>query len=351
MYEFIPSSSRVPRDFVAGMKCGFKFFSPGLVSSEKMGEFIDAHTHIQFSAYDEDRSEVIERARKEKIVIVNVGTQKSTSESAIKLAHKHADVYATVGLHPIHTSRSFYDAQELGGGNAAKAFTPLEISRSKRLQPSAKAESGFLTGFMSHEEKFDYDYYKNLALDEKVIAIGECGLDHFHLQENIPDAEERQKKAFIEQIKLSRDVKKPLMIHCRDAFPDLIEILKSNNSNLLAGNPGIIHFFSGTENEARELLDMGFYFTFGGAITYQPKKNGVNYEAIIKIMPMERILSETDAPYVAPAPYRGKRNEPIYVIETVKKLAAFKQVSLETMKKQILKNAEIVFNFFELQNK
>ena len=278
-----------------------------------MYKFIDAHTHLQFSAYDSDRNDVISRIRKEGIIIINIGTQRVTSEEAIKLAKENSDMYATVGLHPIHTAPTFHDSNE----------TQEKIH-----------ENG---------EVFNYEYYKKLALEKRVLGIGECGLDYFHLPENITDAKERQKSVFIEQMKLSRDVEKPLMIHCRNAFPDLIKIIKENNSSLYTDNPGIIHFFSGTIEEATELLAMGFSFTFGGAITYPQKKNSTNYEEIIKMMPIEKILSETDAPYVAPVPYRGKRNEPAYVIEVVKKLAILKQVSLETMSVQILKNADRVF--------
>ncbi len=276
-----------------------------------MCKYIDTHTHLQFSAYDGDRSEVIERIQREQIAIINVGTEKKTSEEAIRLAEENKNMYATVGLHPIHTSETFHDDQE--------------------------------TKEKTHEvgERFDYDYYKSLALQKSVVGIGECGLDYFHLPENIPDAKERQKEAFIEQIKLSEETGKPLMVHCRNAYHDLIPIIKEHLSE--KENPGIIHFFSGTVEEAQILLNLGFSFTFGGAITYPQKKNGADYEAILGIVPMDCLLSETDAPYVAPVPYRGKRNEPLYVIEVVKKLASMKRVSLETMSSHILRNAERVF--------
>ncbi len=260
-----------------------------------MYEFIDAHTHAQFSAYDSDRNEVIDRARKQGIIMVNVGTETITSKSAITLAHSYATgVYATVGLHPVHTAPSFNDEKEF---------------------VSSRNESE------NESEAFNFIRFKELARDEKVVAIGECGLDYFHLPENNPNAKNKQKEVFMEQMKLSREIKKPLMIHCRDAFGDLIEIFTTHHSMLNAENPGIIHFFTGTLREAEILLDLGFYFTFGGAITYPPKKNGADYASIIKMMPFEKILSETDAPYVAPVPHRGKRNEPLYVIEVVKKLA------------------------------
>lgn len=270
---------------------------------------IDAHTHAQFAAFKDDYREVVERALNVGVGMVNVGTQKDTSRRAVEIAHEFEKepVYATIGLHPIHTAKSFHDSQELGGDK----------------------------GFTSRGEDFDYDYYKRLAEDPKVVAIGECGLDYFRLSGE--ETKQKQKEAFIRQIKLAREVKKPLMIHCREAFPDLIEILEQNK-NHSNESPGIAHFFSGTLDEAKKFLEMGFYFTFGGVITFAR-----DYDEIIQFLPLDRILSETDAPYVAPVPYRGKRNEPVYVIEVVKKLAELKNVSLETMSAQILGNASRAF--------
>lgn len=277
-------------------------------------DFFDAHTHLQFSAYDADRDAVIRRARDAGVRMVNVGTQKDTSERAVALAEQYDGLYAAVGLHPIHTSVSFHDADELGGGAAVKAFT-------------------------SRGETFDFDYYKMLALRPRTVAIGECGLDYFHFNENESreDQTKKQKAAFLAQMELSREVKKPLMIHCRDAFADLIPLLKDNTS-FLHSEPGIIHFFSGTADEAKQLLGLGFSFTFGGVVTFAR-----SYDEIIKMIPLDRLLSETDAPYVAPAPYRGKRNEPAYVTEVVKKLAELKGVPAEEMKERIWRNARRIF--------
>jgi TatD DNase family protein len=279
-------------------------------------KFFDAHAHIQFSAYDADRDAVISRARDAGVTIVTVGTQRDTSQAAVALAEKHPGaIYAAVGLHPVHTSKSYHDAEELGGGEAAKAFT-------------------------SRGEVFDFDYYKDLAMRPGVVAIGECGLDYYRFNEVEPkdDQIKKQKDAFLMQIRLTEEIKKPLMIHCRSAFPDLIEILVSCHLSLVT-NPGIIHFFTGTPDEARALLDLGFSFTFGGVVTFAR-----SYDEVVNLIPMDRILSETDAPYVAPAPYRGKRNEPAYVVEVVKKLAELKNVSLEAMAAQIQTNTRRIFS-------
>jgi len=285
--------------------------------------YFDAHTHATFAAFDKDSKEVIARALAAGVWMVNVGTQKDTSKRAVEVAHTYKEgVYAAVGIHPVHTSKSFHDAQELGGGEAAKAFT-------------------------SRGEEFDLGYYLELAHDPKVVAIGECGLDYYRSPRTDADvtrtdAEEmkkNQEEVFIKHIELAHEVGKPLMIHCRSAFPGLIDILKAYRLKLKADEPGIVHFFSGTLDDAKKLLDMGFVFTFGGVITFAR-----DYDAVIKTLPMDRILSETDAPYVSPAPYRGKRNEPAYVVEVVKKLAELKGVSLEEMAKITFENACRIFS-------
>jgi TatD DNase family protein len=284
--------------------------------------FFDAHTHVQFAAYDTDREAVILRAQTAGVRFVNVGTQKDTSRRAVDLAEQYDGVCACVGLHPVHTSRSFHDANEIDAGRDAKGFT-------------------------SRGEIFDVNYYRELALHPKTVAIGECGLDYFHFNEDESrDAQvQKQKDAFLAQIALAAEVKKPLMIHCREAFPDLISILRSSSSVLYGKNPGVIHFFAGSVDDMRKLLDLGFSFTFGGAITFPPRKTETEnqYHGLVRAIPADRILSETDAPYVAPALYRGKRNEPAYVVEVVKKLAEIKDISMEAMAGQIRENAARIF--------
>lgn len=267
-------------------------------------KYLDAHTHAHFAAYDADRADVLARASQASVAMVNVGTGLLTSTAAIRLAEEKEGLWATVGLHPIHASESHDDGSE-GTGSGA--------------------------------EEFIYEKYLVLAKHEKVVAIGECGLDYFRIKENDLEIKNKQKEIFLAQIKLAKEVGKPLMIHCRSAFPDLISLLKTNHS-LLNTIPGITHFFAGTPEEAKELLNLGFYFTFGGVITFVR-----DYDQVINLVPLNRIMSETDAPYVTPAPYRGKRNEPVYVVEVTKKLAELKKVSVETMVEQIWQNAEKIF--------
>lgn len=275
-----------------------------------MVRYIDAHTHAQFKAYDDDRSEVLSRARASGVSMVNVGTDISTSTAAVRLAEENPGLcWATIGLHPIHTDESFSDGDE---------------------------------GTISGAQTFNGEAFKTLAESKCVVAVGECGLDYFHVGDE--GARMRQAEVFIQQISFAKEIDRPLMIHCRDAFPDLISILKSHQLKLKTGSAGIIHFFAGTKTEAQELLDLGFSFTFGGALTFPEKPGKPNmYREIVEFLPIDRILSETDAPYVAPASHRGKRNEPAYVVEVVQKIAEVKKVSVETMAQQIQENALRVF--------
>jgi TatD DNase family protein len=294
--------------------------------SSQPPHFFDAHTHVQFSCYaaGDDRAAVIRRAVEADVWMINVGTQKDTSRAAVKLAEQYPDggIFAAVGLHPVHTSASFHDVQELGGPDAGTAAAP----------------------FTSRGEVFDMEYYRALALHPKTVAIGECGLDYFHFNDDEPREAQiaRQKDAFLAQIELAKEVKKPLMIHCRNAFEDLIAFVRPHAHELA---PGVVHFFTGTPDDARALLALGFSFTFGGAITFPPRKGKTqgDYDEVIKLIPVDRIMSETDAPYVAPVPFRGKRNEPGYVIHAVARLAELKGVSPEEMRVHIWQNARRIF--------
>ena len=278
------------------------------MSSQKL---FDVHTHVQFTAYDEDREAVIWRALESGVWMVNVGTQRDTSAAAIECAKKYSEgVYATVGLHPIHTDESHYDVKELGNFETAQGFT-------------------------SRKEEFDYEFYKTLSANLKVVAIGECGLDYYRVKSE--ELRKKQKEVFIRHIELAHEVKKPLMIHCRNAFDDLNEVLKDHRDTLKT-SPGIIHFFSGTIDDAKKLLDIGFLFSFGGVITFAH-----DYDDQVKYIPLDRILLETDAPYVAPPPYRGKRNEPAFITETAKKMAEIKSDNYDKIVEVTTSNARKVF--------
>lgn len=273
-------------------------------------EYIDIHGHINFSAYDTDRDEVIKRTFQKGVAFVTVGTQYDTSVLALEIAQKNEFAYAIVGLHPIHTSKSHHDEQELGEGN---------------------------TEFTSRGEIVNFEKYLILANDKKTVGIGECGLDFYHFD---PEMEEKQKQAFVSMIDLANQVRKPLMLHIRNgsgksAYKESLSILKDRSR--VSGN---LHFYAGSIEEARPFLDLGYYFSFTGAITF-----GNNYDEIIKYLPIDRIMTETDCPYVAPVPYRGKRNEPANVIEVVKKIAQIKGISEDIVRQHVLSNAK---NFFRI---
>ena len=269
---------------------------------------IDVHTHTHFAAFADDKDAVIKRALAAGVWIINVGTQADTSKDGIETAHSYPEgVFATVGLHPIHTEKSYHDTQELGADDK---------------------------GFTSRGEQFDMARYLELARDASVVGIGECGLDYYRLEE---DTKQRQVEAFTNQIALSREVGKPLMIHCRNAFRDLIDLLRVEKNNLNAA-PGNIHFFTGTKDDAHDLLDLGFLFSFGGVTTFTH-----DYDEVVSYIPLDRILTETDAPYVAPVPYRGKRNEPVYITEVAKKIAELKGVEYGAVAEATVRNARMLF--------
>lgn len=286
-------------------------------------KYIDIHAHVNFSAFDEDRGAVMARARDAGVIVINVGTQVDTSKKAVEMAHEYENTYAIVGLHPIHTGKSFHDEKELGEGG--KEFT-------------------------SRGENFDKDAYREFLKDPKVVGIGECGLDYYHMDE-VSIA--KQKQDFISQIELANEYDKALMMHIRNnsdpsapsAYMDALELLKIHY------NPkgGVVradsHFFAGNIDEAKALLEYGCTLSFTGAITYPKKKDGSgsDYEAILKMTPMDRIMTETDCPYVAPVPHRGKRNEPMYVKEIVKKIAEVKGLPEDEVANQIIQNAKRVF--------
>lgn len=278
----------------------------------------DAHTHAHFAAFEKDYKEVTDRALKAGVGFINVGTQVDTSRRAIEVAHEYetSPIYATVGLHPTHTEKSYHDSQELGGGEAAKAF-------------------------VSRGEEFDPKVYLAMAKDPKVVAIGECGLDYYRPADPVK-TKARQMEVFIEHARIARAVSKPLMIHCRpskgsdDAYEDILEILADEQ---LKNIPKISHFYVGSPHITKHMIEAGFYFTFGGVITFAR-----DYDEQIKMIPEDRILLETDAPYVAPQSKRGQRNEPAYIIEIAQKMAEIRGVSYNRIEEIVKENTRRIFN-------
>lgn len=266
-------------------------------------KYFDAHTHVNFVAYDADRDATIERAREQGVGMNVVGTQYDTSKSAVELAEKHEHVYATIGLHPIHTSKSYHDKKELG--DEGKEFT-------------------------SRGEVFDSAAYEALGVSNKVIAVGECGLDYYRVDKDTKDV---QVEAFVQQIELANKLQKPLMLHIRNAYDDALEVLRAH-----AKVRGDVHFFAGDWATAKKFLDEGFTLSFTGVVTFAR-----DYDEVIRNAPLDMLLAETDAPYVTPMPHRGKRNEPAYVEMVVQAIAEIRREPLETVRDQLLANAVRVF--------
>lgn len=272
---------------------------------------IDAHCHIQFQAYNDDRDAVIARSKVAGVKMIAVGTKQSTSENAVRLAHENPDcVWATVGFHPTHVNKFTYYHDKNEEGTEAP-------------------------------EEFDIQKLGALAKAERVVAIGECGLDYFRIDGDRASIIAKQKEAFDAQIKLAQQLQKPLMLHCRaskgvdDAYEDLLDVLQSSDFR----HSSVLHFYAGSLAMTKKFVDAGYYFTFGGVITF-----GADYDEIVKYIPMDHIMLETDAPYVAPMPYRGKRNEPHYIIETAKKLAFLKNEPVEKILEMTASTATKIFN-------
>lgn len=288
-----------------------------------MSRYFDAHTHVNFVAYNEDRADSIARAKEAGVIMNVVGTQKDTSAAAVELAQKYENVYATIGLHPIHTSKSYHDEKELGP-SFAKATEGKEGNE----------------GFTSRGEVFDMATYEKLGSSPRVIAIGECGLDYFRLEEK---TKEIQKEAFIQQIELANKLGKPLMLHIRpalhslgdggNAYDDALDVLKAH-----AKVKGDVHFFAGDWATAKKFLDFGFTLSFTGVLTFTH-----DYDEVVKNAPLDMLLSETDAPYVTPVPHRGKRNESAYVLEVVRAIARIREQDFDEVAAQLMENARRVF--------
>lgn len=265
-------------------------------------KIFDSHCHPQFPQYDKDRGEILARAEGAGVSMICVGTDLEMSRKAIELAAEHENIWATVGLHPNDFSELFED----------NTISPSKV-----------------------------DEFLHLAGKEKVAAIGEIGLDYYRT----PDKEyqKKQKEIFEFFINLAYQNHKPLVIHGRDsqigsggqAHGNIIEILNSAK-NILYG--GVAHSFTGSVEETKKYLDLGFYLGFNGIITFTRQ-----YDELVKYAPLENIMLETDAPYLTPEPHRGKRNEPAYIIEVAKKIAELKNISLEKVADQTTSNCKKLF--------
>ncbi|WP_135555172.1 TatD family hydrolase [Paenibacillus cymbidii] len=235
----------------------------------------DTHTHMNASAFDEDRDEAIRRAMANGVTrIVNIGFNRETIPTSLALAERYDFVYTAVGWHP-------QDAIDMREG--------------------------------------DLEWIASLCKHEKVVAIGEIGLDYYW--DTSP--KDVQQRVFREQIRLARQIGKPIVIHNRDAHQDVVAILREEKADEVGG---IMHCFSGSWETAKLCLDLGFHISFGGPITY---KNAKQPKEVLAQVPLDRLLLETDAPYLTPHPYRGKRNETSYVRLVAEAAAEIRGMTLE----------------------
>lgn len=253
-------------------------------------KLIDSHAHLDDKRFDADRLQVIERAVQNKLqLIINAGHDLESSQRSIALAAQYPFIYATVGVHP-------HDAKNV----PADYLQQLEA----------------------------------MASQPKVVAIGEIGLDYYY--DHSP--REVQREVFLAQLRLAKKLNLPVAIHLRDAYGDFLEIMRQEK---LSPIKGVMHCFSGSGEVAKECLDMGFYISFAGPVTF---KNADKLKQVAAGIPMDKILIETDCPYLTPTPYRGKRNEPAYVQHVAEEIALLKNTTATAVAEAVWHNAMKLFN-------
>ncbi|MBO8159968.1 TatD family hydrolase [Thermosyntropha sp.] len=254
---------------------------------------IDTHAHLQDKSLKPEIEDILKRADEAGVKkIVCVGYDYATSVEAVELANRYKGIYAVVGVHP-------HDAEELNQNVLEKLYV--------------------------------------LAKDPKVVAIGEIGLDYYR---NL-SPKEKQKEAFIEQIKMAHEIGKPVVIHDRDAHQDVLNIIKQEKAGK---NGGIMHCYSGHLPMAIELMKQGFYISFAGPVTFN---NARKTQEVAANIPLDKMLIETDCPYLTPEPFRGKRNEPAYVRYVAGKIAEIRRKDEEEVAYITSRNAEKIFNLLD----
>lgn len=284
---------------------------------------IDIHCHLNFHSFKNDYDEVIKRAFDNGVTtIVNVGTKLDSSRETVKLANEYENLWAIVGVHPHHADK---------------------IGITKNLPEKQTSEEASLEG----DEGLPQDWVTQLeeiALHPKVIGIGECGMDYYSYQSNGIVDPKLQRQVFIAQIELAYKLKLPLQIHHRQVGMELINILKEYKSKLLPV-PGMFHCFAGSKEFLKEALNLGFFIGFDGNLTYPGLAKGetVTLSEIAKLTPLDRIVCETDSPFLTPIPHRKERNEPQYVTLTAKFLADLKEITYDEIVEKTTENVYTVF--------
>ena len=253
-----------------------------------MKNLYDCHCHLNLPQFDENRDEIIAQCKNELEFLVNIGFSENSSEASILLSYNYDFIYAAVGIHPTETKEY-----------------------NKRLR----------------------DRIYEMGKEDKVVAIGEIGLDYYWMK----DSEENQKKVFRSQIEIAEQLKKPIIIHDRDAHNDTISIISEYKGRV----NGILHSFSGDMEMMKKALELDYYFSISGPVTFKNKKNN-SYREVIKQIPLDRIIIETDSPYLAPHPLRGTINNPLNVKIIAEKIAELHNITLEEFLEISIKNAKTI---------
>jgi len=288
---------------------------------------IDTHAHLDFKDFDEDREETIQRffSRSGK-AIINVGVDLERSRKSIEIAEKHENVYASVGLHPDYFSQG---------------STFLSTSSADSSRPNLFLE------------------LKKIARHKNVVAIGETGLDYFHVTHNIKHEtqefekiKESQRQGFLAQIKLARELSLPVIVHCREAWDDLYKIISKvrpfppSHRRIPQGRTFfVLHCYSGEKKDTEKFLKLpSVFFSFSGNITFpKPAERSQKLAEAVRLVPLDKIMLDSDAPFLAPQEFRGKRNEPMYICHIAKKIAQIKEISVKEVEKVTDKNAKKFF--------
>lgn len=252
--------------------------------------FIDSHAHLDDERFDEDREILIKSLMDNNIdLVLNIGADLETSKASVNLAKKYDNIYAVVGVHP----------------HSAKEVDENTIEELRKL-----------------------------TKEKKVVAIGEIGLDYYY--DNSP--RDVQRRVFLEQLKLAKELKLPVVIHTRDAAQETFDILKESAED---GNlRGVLHCYSSSVEMALEYIKLGFYISIGGPVTF---KNSKVAKEVAKAIPLDKLLIETDCPYLTPEPYRGKRNEPMYVKYAAETISELRGISIEELAEATTNNAIALF--------
>lgn len=288
--------------------------------------FIDTHGHVNFNAFREDSKEILKKTLSESIWVIMPGTQLSTSQEAVKMAEEYAEgVYAAVGIHPIHLGKRKVDV--------------LEVE-------SEEAEEESWRTFETREEEFDVEAYRKLAQSKKTVAIGEVGLDYYYQPKGKARRQEmkdKQREVLTQQVELALELNLPVIFHCRVAHEDLIAFITDVQKQHKGTLRGVIHSYTGTADEADKFMELGMYIGFNGLI-FKDVPALPNPSEVISHIPLERIVLETDAPYLTPPQSSTERNEPLNVQYVAERVAEIKGLKIEEIAEATTKNAKDLFS-------